>query len=357
MHEWIAEPSALEALCADLATRDCVAVDTEFMRVRTYWPELALVQLAVPGRVALVDPQAIAALEPLRALLVAPAPRKIMHSASEDLVALGRIGARPIGQLFDTQVAAAFAGLGPGMGYQRLVQALLGIALEKGETRSDWLRRPLSAEQLHYAEQDVLHVPALHDALVERLEARGMLAWCLEDCDRMARASVETPPPDPHHEFKHAWRWPIDRQAMLKRLSEWRERTARAIDRPRLWIFDNAAAAALASEPPADADALRAKLSSQRSFPKRAYGELAELLREPIAEQELALAPIPEPLRGEAERRADAIRDAVAAKAQALDLPPALILSRRGIEAYVRGQPLPELEGWRGEVLRDVLAR
>jgi ribonuclease D len=356
MHDWIADDAALAALCRSLAARPAIAVDTEFMRVRTYWPELALVQVATTEHLALIDPQAIGSLEPLRELLVSPASRKVMHSASEDLVALGRFGARPIAQLFDTQVAAAFAGLGPGMGYQRLVQALLDVALEKGETRSDWLRRPLSAEQLHYAEQDVVHVLALHDALVAKLEARGMLAWCLEDCDRLARGSVETLPVDPHHEFRSAWRWPLERQALLKRLVEWRERTARAIDRPRLWVFDNATAGEIAQDPPRDTDSLKLKLASQRSFPKRSYDELLAVLRAPVTDAELALRPIPEPLRGEDDRRTDALRDAIAKKAQELDLPPALLLSRRGIEAFVRGQPPAELDGWRGTVLADLLA-
>lgn len=355
MHDWIADQAALDDLCAALASEASIAVDTEFMRVRTYWPELALVQVATRSRIALVDPQAIAALEPLRALLVAPGSHKVMHSASEDLVALGRIGARPIAGLFDTQVAAAFAGLGPGIGYQRLVQALLGIALEKGETRSDWLRRPLSEQQLHYAEQDVVHMPALHDALVAKLEARGMLAWCLEDCDRIARASTEVPPPDPHHEFRNAWRWPRERQAVLKRLLEWRERTARAIDRPRLWVFDNATAGDIAMMAP-ETDTLRAKLATQKSFPKRAFPELEALVAAPVEPAELELVPIPEPLRGEAERRADALRDAVAAEAQRLDLPPALLMSRRGIESVVRGVRPPELDGWRGAILGPIFA-
>lgn len=356
MHDWIADEAALASLCASLASQTAIAVDTEFMRVRTYWPELALVQVGTPQHLALIDPQAIASLEPLRALLVAPGPRKVMHSASEDLVALGRIGARPIADLFDTQVAAAFAGLGPGIGYQRLVHTLFGIALEKGETRSDWLRRPLSEQQLHYAEQDVVHMPAIHDALVAKLEARGMLAWCVEDCDRLARAAGDAMPVDPHHEFRNAWRWPVERQALLKRIVEWRERTARAIDRPRLWVFDNPVAAELALDPPRDTDALRLKLAGQRSFPKRAYDELMAVLQAPNSDADLALRPIPEPLRGDDERRADALRDAVAAKALALDLPPALPLSRRGIEAVVRGARPAELDGWRGAVLGEVLA-
>jgi ribonuclease D len=355
MHDWIADQAALDDLCAALAAEPSLAVDTEFMRVRTYWPELALVQVATRTRIALVDPQAIASLEPLRALLVAPGSHKVMHSSSEDLVALGRIGARPIAGLFDTQVAAAFAGLGPGIGYQRLVQTLLDITLEKGETRSDWLRRPLSEQQLHYAEQDVLHMPALHDALVAKLEARGMLAWCLEDCDRIARASTEALPTDPHHEFRNAWRWPRERQAVLKRVLEWRERTARAIDRPRLWVFDNPTAGDIAMMAP-DTDTLRAKLSTQKSFPKRAFAELEALVAAPVEPEELDLVPIPEPLRGEPERRADAMRDAIAAEAQRLDLPPALLLSRRGIESVVRGVRPPELDGWRGTVLAPILA-
>lgn len=355
MHDWIDTPAALAALATHCAAQPRIGLDTEFMRVRTYWPELALVQVAHAGGVALVEPSRGLDLAPLAPVLVAATPVLIMHSASEDLVALAPIARGALGGLFDTQVAAAFAGLGAGIGYQRLVADVLGIAIDKGETRSNWLARPLSADQLRYAEADVTHLLPLHDALVARLESRGMLAWCLEECGRLAaQAADPAPPRNAHWEFRNGWRWPLERQARLKRLLEWREEAARRVNRPRLWLFDNPTALALVESPPADTGALSARLSMQKAFPKREHAALLELLRAPLAAGEADVEPIPEPLRGDSERTFERLRDAVAARALALDLPPALLASRRVLEDLARtGGSLESLAGWRGAALSE----
>ena len=154
MTQWIHTPDALRARLANPPAT--VGMDTEFIRERTYWPQLALVQIALGEAngvaadedILLVDPLAPGMCEALAPLLADPTVLKIMHSASEDLVAFRHACGVLPAPLFDTQVAAALAGVGGGMGYQKLVQAVTGVALEKGETRSDWLRRPLSASQL-----------------------------------------------------------------------------------------------------------------------------------------------------------------------------------------------------------------
>ena len=184
MTHWIDTPEALAAKLAGWTGQALVALDTEFIRERTFFPQLALVQLAIPGEILLVDPTVPGMDAALRPLLQDPAVTKLMHSASEDLQALQRgCGALPA-PLFDTQVAAAMAGLGAGLGYQKLVEQVTGEVLDKGETRSDWLRRPLSDSQLHYAAEDVRHLHALHAFLVPTLEARGRLAWLQADADR-----------------------------------------------------------------------------------------------------------------------------------------------------------------------------
>jgi len=142
---WIRDPAELTARLAAAPPR--VGLDTEFVRERTWWPQLALVQIALDdaqGSILLADPLAPGITDALASMLADPAVVKVMHSASEDLVALKRHCGVVPSSLFDTQVAAALAGVGAGVGYQRLVQDTLGVALPKGETRSDWLRRPLS---------------------------------------------------------------------------------------------------------------------------------------------------------------------------------------------------------------------
>lgn len=356
MAHWIADADALATLTTHLATRSVLGLDTEFMRVRTYWPELALVQLADGEAIGLVDPLALPALEGLGALLTAADRRIVMHSAGEDLIALRPCCAAPVAGLFDTQVAAAFAGLGPGVGYQRLVAALLGVELTKTETRSDWTRRPLSAEQLAYAAADVAHLDAVAAALDERLARRGMAAWCAAECLRIATSSHRADgDPNPHWEFKTLWRWPIERQARLKLLLDWREATAQAIDRPRSWLIDNPTVVALAEDPPATAALLGARLAAQRAFPRRELGNLHDLLLGPVDDVVGTLEPIPPPLDAEAERRFDALRTAVHARAAALDLPPALLAPRRVLERLARDGDPGVLESWRHEALAGCL--
>lgn len=356
MQRWIADGRALAERADDWRAAHAIGLDTEFTRVNTFWPELALAQIAAHGEVALIDTLAFDAAPVLGPVLADSGVVKIIHSASEDLVALAPLCGGTLASLFDTQIAAAFAGLGAGLGYRKLVEALFGVVLPKDETRSDWRRRPLSAQQLAYAEADVVHLPETHRLLEEKLRARGMLEWCAEDCARLAAgaASLDAIPRNPHWEFKGAARWPRERQARLKRLLDWRERLARRIDKPRQWIFDNEAAVALAGGQPLDAAALAALLAKQRSFPKSERGAFGDWLAEPLTEVELDIELVPAGHEGEERRRAEALKTAVEQRAAALDLPASLIAPRRLVDAIVRGEQAPELEGWRGPILREL---
>src|SRR5262249_19816613 len=162
-----------------------------------------------------------------------PAHLSIMHSAGEDLEALAPLLADGPGELFDTQIAAALVGLAFGMSYQKLVAQLHGVELAKAETRSDWLRRPLSASQPEYAAHDVEWLPRLHEVLAGRLEQRGRREWLREECrtliDRICRAE---PDPQPQRALRGAADWPIERQALLRRLLLWRNAAARTLDKP-----------------------------------------------------------------------------------------------------------------------------
>ncbi|MEO7251101.1 MAG: ribonuclease D, partial [Arenimonas sp.] len=181
MNQLIDQPELLAARLAAWKQQPLVAMDTEFIRERTYYPQLAVVQLAIPGEVLLVDPTVPGMATVLAPFLENVSVTKLMHSASEDLQALLRgCGAVPA-PVFDTQVAAAMAGLGAGLSYLKLVEQITGVTLEKGETRSDWLRRPLSESQLKYAADDVLHLHAVHTALDRKLRELNRLPWLQAD--------------------------------------------------------------------------------------------------------------------------------------------------------------------------------
>ncbi|HUD41572.1 MAG TPA: ribonuclease D [Dokdonella sp.] len=348
--DWIDHDEPLRELAASLPP--LIGLDTEFMRVDTFYPKLALVQLAHGSQTALIDP--LAADTALLGDALSAADRVcVMHSASEDLEALSAPVPRGLGQLFDTQIAAAFAGLGPGLGYQRLVFELTGVQLPKAETRSDWLRRPLSPEQLEYATQDVTHLADLHRQLSARLSARGYEDWHREDCRRMVdRAGRREADPQPQTALRGAAGWPLEKQALLRRVLIWRDVTARAIDRPRSWLLDDPRALDLSQHPPAGNEDLFQRTKGLRALRSAQRAELLEVLARPLEAAELEIEPIPA-LPTPADKRAIAAMKAfVNATAERLDLPEGLLCARRHLESLLASGRWPAaLEGWRREVL------
>lgn len=338
--------------------REPVGLDTEFMRRNTFFPKLALVQAAHAGNCWLIDPLAYDAGTDLRAL-VADRPC-VMHSASEDLEALAPLLGDMNFDLFDTQIAAALCGMGPGLSYQKLVAALLGIDIPKDETRSDWLQRPLTASQLDYAEQDVAHLDALHEKLSVDLQRRGRSGWHAEDCARMVRRAQRNQAqtdPQPQRGFAGAADWPPEAQARLKRALLWRDGAAHKLDRPRPWLLDDAHALALSQQPPQTSQELFERVQGQRALRGAQRAELLILLQASATAEELAeLAPIPPAPKGETKRAVDAMRAVVQAAAAKLDLPAGLLCPRRLIEelAVTRAWPA-SLEGWRRALLEAEL--
>ena len=356
MSHWIDTPQALSARLDAWAGQTLVALDTEFIRERTFYPQLALVQLAVPGEILLVDPLVPGMAEPLARLLRDDRVTKLMHSASEDLQALQRgCGALPA-PLFDTQVAAAMCGLGAGLGYQKLVEQVTGIVLAKGETRSDWLRRPLSDSQCEYAADDVRHLHAVHAFLAPKLAALGREAWLQSDADRALRqAANDVDDPNPHLAVRSAQSLDAEGQARLRRVLRWRDAEARRSDRPRSWILDNELAVSLARRPPRSDSEFHATLDRHPKAPRRARGDLWAVLSAPLAadDRDLPLA------QAEAfdKQTLRQMQDAVAAQAQALDVPEGLLCARRHLEALLEGRGWPDaLAGWRRTLLEPVLA-
>ncbi len=354
--QWIDDAQELSERLKAWAGQELVAMDTEFIRERTYYPQLALVQLAVPGEVLLVDPLAPGVPAVLAGMLQDPAMTKLMHSASEDLQALLRgCGVVP-SPVFDTQVAAALCGLGAGLSYLKLVEQITGHTLEKGETRSDWLRRPLSDSQLKYAADDVLHLHDVHAALAPKLRALGRLEWLAADSERALRnARNEADDPMPHLSVRSAQMLDLPGQARLRRLLRWRDVEARRSDRPKSWVLDNELAVQLSRRPFEDFHRFNAVLDASPKAPRKARRELWELLSAPLADEELQ---IPLNRSGETidKQRLKRMQEAVAAKAAELELPEGLLGARRHLEALLENGEWPDaLAGWRRDLLAPVL--
>ena len=256
MADWVADAAALERLIDRLVGEPLYGIDTEFHREKTYWPQVALVQLGWPEGIALVDPLAVD-LAPLARLLDGPGVA-IAHAADQDLEVLDRACGTIPARLFDTQLAAGFLGLStPSL--STLVEKLLGIRLGKGDRISDWTARPLNAGQLDYAAADVAHLHDLHRILVERLSSRGRLEWAEEECERLrTRPRVPQDPDTAWWRVKEARSLRGKSRGVAQTLAAWREREAQTGDRPPRYVLPDLALLAIAHRPPASLDDLRA---------------------------------------------------------------------------------------------------
>ncbi len=354
---WVDDADQLRERLAHRPRR--IGVDTEFIRERTYWPKLALVQIALERdgeiEILLVDSLAPGINEALAPILADTATLKIMHSPSEDLVAFKHACATLPRPLFDTQLAAALAGIGGGMGYQKLVESITGIALQKGETRSDWLRRPLSASQLEYAADDVRHLFEMHDVLESLLEQKGRSGWLITDAERtLARADTDGMETWPHLSMRGAQFIDPDAQRRLIRLLRWREHYARESDRPRGWIIDNELAVLIARDTLADRSDLQSLLDRHPKAPRKLTDAIWEALHQVQPDE----ADAPDARAGEKrdKQKLRQLQDAVAARSAELGLPDGVLASRRHLENLMdHGQWPDAMAGWRRDELEPVL--
>jgi ribonuclease D len=351
-HELVSEPERLPQLLELLAGEGAVAMDTEFMREDTCFARLALVQLGCAGRVFLLDPVLLGAALDRRlpeALALA-----VLHSPGEDYgVLMHVLGAAPA-RTFDTQAAAPFAGLAANLGLRELLRQVLGIELNKDQTRSDWLKRPLTPEQLRYAADDVRYLLPLHAALGERIAARGQASWCEDECRRLRAIGVdEAPDPQPHWQFRRGDELPEAAQRRLYQLLHWREQRARESDRPRNWIAPPALLWSLAERNPQTAAEVERQLAELKlgGGSRRASTLLAALAAD-RTELLTKFQPAPAAIVGAAKLRFQQLRHHAEQQAQQHGLPVEVLAPRRLLEPLARDRRWPvQFQGWREEAL------
>jgi ribonuclease D len=346
----------LQEFAAELAAAPLIGLDTEFLRERTYRPQLCLLQLASPGRCECIDPLGPVDFGALRPALTGPPPLKVMHAARQDLEVLWPLyGA--ITPLFDTQVAAGLAGLPAQVGYGELVRRLLGVELDKAHTRTDWSRRPLTPAQLAYALDDVRHLLPLRDALIERLEKLGRLGWLEEEMRPLTQASSLFVDPERAFErLKGIQELDPDRQRLAQGLAAWRERRAAERDRPRSWILDDAGLRTLVLTAPRDSTALRSLPELAPGFIENSGAEVLRVITAaalPPRLPPLPSRPRPDPAFNDGVKKLSSL---VREAAQGLDIAPELLATRRDLEQIARGEPdAAPLRGWRRDVIGDAL--
>ena len=258
IHKLINDSATLAALVERLAKAPFVAVDTEFMRENTYWPELCLIQIASGEEAAAIDPKADGIdLKPLLDLLVENTDvLKIFHAGGQDLEIVHNLTDKTPVPLFDTQVAAMALGYGEQVGYSSLVESMLGHALDKGARFTDWSRRPLDKRQIDYAIADVTHLATIFPMMIEKLRKNGRGGWLDEEMERLADpSSFAFAPEDAWKRLKLPGRNP-QLLGRLRAIAGWRETEARGKNIPRGRIIKDDTLAELAAHPPKTQDDL-----------------------------------------------------------------------------------------------------
>jgi len=343
---------ALSRFAAGVAHAPLLALDTEFMREKTYRAELCLLQLADAGDAVCIDPLALPDLASLAPVLTSAATVKVMHAARQDLeVLLPAVGL--VQPVFDTQIAAALAGFPAQVGYAELARRLLGVELDKAHTRTDWTRRPLSAEQQEYALDDVRHLLGLRASLLVTLAAKGRLTWLEEDLAALANADALRVAPD------EAWRKvkglpALDeaRQRLAQAVAAWRERRAIERNRPRGWILDDVSLREIVLRLPRSEQALGSLPEMPESVVRKCGEELLALVHDagiadpppPLPRRER-----PDPAQLATVKRLAEIAGVIAAE---LEIGAEVLATRRELEKLAAGrQDVSLLRGWRADVI------
>lgn len=357
---WIDDAAGLERLIAELEHEPVYGLDTEFHRERTYFPHLALVQIAWSGGIAVVDPITVD-VAPLARVLEGPG-LMICHAAEQDLEVLRlACGTRP-GRLFDTQVAAAFIGLGFAA-LARLVTAMTGATLAKGDRLTDWTRRPLDESQIAYAAADVEHLLALHEKLCERAAATGTLAWVEEECEVLRNRATGT------QEVETAW-WRIKGSRTLRgksrgvaqEVAAWRERLAMARDIPPRFVLPDLAMAGIIQRPPRTREQLATVRGlEQRQVRGTTADEIFAAIERGLAldARELRLPARGEPPLDDEAGPTVALGLALVAQIAAQrQMEPSLLATRADVQAIAAGRSSGRLAtGWRADLAGNAVRR
>jgi ribonuclease D len=355
----VTDTQALSDLCARLRAEPFVTIDTEFMRERTYYPELCVVQLAGEHDVAVIDAEADGIdLAPLGELLADASVVKVFHAARQDVeIFLERFGAVPV-PIFDTQVAAMVAGFGDQVGYDALVSALTGGQIDKAHRFSDWAARPLSPSQIAYAAADVTYLRLVYLSLCERLQRDGRLEWVREEMGVLADPATYRADPETLWERLRPRTNNRRMLGLLRAIVAWREREAQRINIPRQRLIKDESLLEIAAAAPTSIDALSRIRGVTRGFAEGRTGSgLLAVIREAAALPEDQLPSAPRGREGAKPSPAlvSLLKVLLAAKCEEHHVAPKLLASSEDLDrlAAEDAPDLPVLNGWRREVFGD----
>ncbi len=349
----------LKALCQRLSKAEFITVDTEFLRESTYWPQLCLIQVAGPDEAVCIDPLAKDLdLEPFFELLLNPKVVKVFHAARQDLEIFDKLMGKLPTPLFDTQIAAMVCGFGDSVGYDNLVQKMLGIQLDKSSRFTDWSRRPLTEKQVTYALADVTHLRNAYTGLCKMLEENGRVHWLDEETAILSDVKTYRTEPD------EAWQRLKPRStkprflAILAEVAAWREREAQSRDLPRGRVLRDEAIEEIASHPPTTAEELARIRSVSKGWADGKMG--AGLLKAVAKGLELPLEEAPKannkPNHGPySHATVELLKVLLRHICDESNVAPRLVATTNDLEmiAATDSAPCPALSGWRRELFGE----
>ena len=343
----------LAEACKTARKSDFVALDTEFMRERTFWSQLCLIQMATNDVEAIIDPLADGLdLEPFLDLLRDTSVIKVFHAARQDMeIFYSLLGEVPY-PIFDSQIAAMAAGLGDSIGYDKLVRALLDINVDKGSRFTDWARRPLSTKQLSYALADVTHLRDLYPILVKKLQDQNRSHWLDEEMEILANPDIYSFKPE------NAWKRMKIRKytdkwlAVMAQISKWREEEAQRLDRPRNRILKDDAIYEIATQEPTSVEALARLRAIPKGFERSRSAEiLLQIVKTALSDPKKYAPKVDMPKRNPAGLGpvVEMLKVLLKIRAQEIGVAPRLIANSADIERLAADNEaeIPALRGWR----------
>ncbi|MEC9412555.1 MAG: ribonuclease D [Pseudomonadota bacterium] len=356
--QFVNTEAGLNTLCQQLADSEWLAVDTEFHREKTYFPQLCLIQVASNDVIACVDPLAISDLSPLMALFYSENITIVFHAARQDLELFFLMKNALPPKVFDTQLAATVLGYGDQIGYGNLVKQCLGVELDKGQARTDWRQRPLSEAQVDYAADDVRYLRQLYLQLVDELNRTGRVKWLSDDF--AALTAKETYQEDPQQSWlrvKGAGRLKSQQLVILQELGAWREKRAIEVDLPRRWILKDDVMLDLARFSPTTVDAMK-KIRGLEPRDIDRYGKIlinVITAAKEIPKEQWPVLKRPTALSNQQEALIDALMALLRKSCDEQSITPSAVATRKDIESLVRGQDCALLHGWRYKIIGQTL--
>lgn len=277
---YLSTQDQLDDFCERIAGEKVVAVDTEFLREKTYFPKLCLVQVGAGDVTAAIDPLLIEDLSPLARIFEDPTVTKVLHACGQDLeVVLDGMGC-VCAPVFDTQLAAAFLGMRQQVSYGALVEAYCGVRLPKAESLTDWSRRPLDPEQLAYAEDDVRYLPGIYDRMISELASRDRLGWVAPEMEALSDPSrIRRDPAEAYLRLRRSGSLTRRQLAVAREVCAWRERVAAERDVPRKWVASDEVVVEVCKRTPGSLDRLRRIRGTEQISARDAEGLLEAVRR------------------------------------------------------------------------------